>query len=175
MRIEDKRRVTFQLRLAAPQPTGWPEVPVLLAILEAPPGFEPGMEVLQTYQDSQSSCLVLCSGIWSSLVLRGVWALLLSNCSRVPRQVRSLGITAWPTPPSEGYPAVPAVKRTNRRPRQVSGDLTGPAVPTDAPDHQPAPIGISERARSPPQRTRFSAIKQVRGAALLTITQWENE
>jgi hypothetical protein len=54
--------------------------------------------------------------------------------------------------------------------RAVSGDLTGLAVPTNTPDHQPAPIGISERARSQLlQRARFSAIKQVRGAALLTI------
>jgi hypothetical protein len=30
--------------------------------LEAPPGFEPGMEVLQTSQERQSSCFVLCSG-----------------------------------------------------------------------------------------------------------------
>jgi hypothetical protein len=43
------------------------------------------MEVLQTYQDCQSSCFVLCSGVWSELVLHGVWALLFSNCSRVPR------------------------------------------------------------------------------------------
>ena len=30
--------------------------------LEVPPGFEPGMEVLQTSQECQSSCFVLCSG-----------------------------------------------------------------------------------------------------------------
>jgi hypothetical protein len=34
----------------------------MVSKLEAPPGFEPGMEVLQTSQEHQSSCFVLCSG-----------------------------------------------------------------------------------------------------------------
>ena len=44
--------------------------------LEAPPGFEPGMEVLQIQRGCESCCLVLVSGLSSSPVLPRVRALL---------------------------------------------------------------------------------------------------
>jgi hypothetical protein len=47
-----------------------------LEILEAPPGFEPGMEVLQIQRGRASCCLVLVSGPSSSPVLPGVRAIL---------------------------------------------------------------------------------------------------
>src|SRR3970040_390099 len=44
--------------------------------LEAPPGFEPGMEVLQIWQGGDLCCLVLVSGRPSIPLLRGSRALL---------------------------------------------------------------------------------------------------
>jgi hypothetical protein len=44
--------------------------------LEAPPGFEPGMEVLQIQRGRESCCLVLVSGLSSSPVLLRIRALL---------------------------------------------------------------------------------------------------
>jgi hypothetical protein len=44
--------------------------------LEAPPGFEPGMELLQIQQRRESCCLVLVFGLSSSPVLARVRALL---------------------------------------------------------------------------------------------------
>jgi hypothetical protein len=49
---------------------------VFRRILEAPPGFEPGMEVLQIQRGRESCCLVLVSGLSSSPVLPRVRALL---------------------------------------------------------------------------------------------------
>jgi hypothetical protein len=51
--------------------------------LEAPPGFEPGIEVLQTGPESLTCCLVLLPGRPSPLVFRGVRARLFPDCSQV--------------------------------------------------------------------------------------------
>jgi hypothetical protein len=50
--------------------------------LEAPPGFEPGMEVLQISLGCGSCWLALSSGTGRWLVFRSVWTLTVSNLSR---------------------------------------------------------------------------------------------
>jgi hypothetical protein len=45
-------------------------------MLEAPPGFEPGMEVLQIKQGNLCCWFVLLSGICQTVVFPGVWAVL---------------------------------------------------------------------------------------------------
>jgi hypothetical protein len=47
-----------------------------LGKMEAPPGFEPGMEVLQIQRGRSSCCLVLVIGRSSSPDLPRLWALL---------------------------------------------------------------------------------------------------
>src|SRR4030095_1340100 len=53
-------------------------------VLEAPPGFEPGIEVLQTGPKRLSCCLVLLPGRPSPLVFPGVRAQLFPICSQLP-------------------------------------------------------------------------------------------
>jgi hypothetical protein len=50
--------------------------------MEAPPGFEPGMEVLQISVDFLSCWFVSLSGLWYSLVLGDVWALMARSLAR---------------------------------------------------------------------------------------------
>ena len=50
--------------------------------LEAPPGFEPGMEVLQISLGSLSCRFVLLSGLWCSAVFSGIWALMARSLAR---------------------------------------------------------------------------------------------
>ena len=53
-------------------------------MLEAPPGFEPGVEVLQISSGSVSCRIVLLSGLWYSPVFDGVWAFVDRNWTEVP-------------------------------------------------------------------------------------------
>ena len=50
--------------------------------MEAPPGFEPGMEVLQTGPGCLSCCFALLSDQPYSPAFPGVWARLFPNCSQ---------------------------------------------------------------------------------------------
>jgi hypothetical protein len=52
--------------------------------LEAPPGFDPGMEVLQTAPETLTCSLVLLADRPDYLVLPGVWVVLFQTCSQVP-------------------------------------------------------------------------------------------
>ena len=51
--------------------------------LEAPPGFEPGMEVLQTRLRRLTCCLVLLSGVCQTVLLSRSWASLFPDSSQV--------------------------------------------------------------------------------------------
>ena len=60
--------------------------------LEAPPGFEPGMEVLQTGPGCLSCCFALLSDQPYSPAFPGVWARLFPNCSQ--RRQRRIQLVA---------------------------------------------------------------------------------
>ena len=66
----------------------WDKGCVFLTFMEAPPGFEPGMEVLQTGPGRPSSWFVLLSGRPYSRVLPGVRARSFPSCSQVHIRMR---------------------------------------------------------------------------------------
>jgi hypothetical protein len=56
--------------------------------MEAPPGFEPGMEVLQISLGFRSCRFVLPSGRCRMPMFDGVWAVMVSNLSRLSSRIR---------------------------------------------------------------------------------------
>jgi hypothetical protein len=103
--------------------------------LEAPPGFEPGMEVLQIQRGRESCCLVLVFGLSSSMVLPDVRAVLDYKRTTVRPPLRrpaQPAVLSIDRPPECVFPLVRHAPTLRIRIPWVGGQADGGCLDDDA-------------------------------------------